>query len=149
VLGHLALHYTTTVSVSLEAAKYEMPNLPPSHRPQGHIDREAYDKRRSVANNSLYNHRWRRVSALFRAENALCIDCLADNIITPSAHTDHIVPAVDDPSLLWEPSNWRAFCASCHSKRTAHAVWGKGSSEGAKGQGRATWRGIRPKKNLR
>jgi 5-methylcytosine-specific restriction protein A len=51
-------------------------------------------------------------------ENPVCAICKAENIITPSEVTDHIVPKdiCKDP---WDQTNWQALCKKHHAIKGA------------------------------
>lgn len=67
--------------------------------------------------------RWRKLSALFKMKNPLCIRCLAKSIYTPVAVADHINPVANGGSMYdWE--NLQPLCKSCHQVKTNEDRWG-------------------------
>lgn len=77
------------------------------------------DQRRGSANDRGYGHKWRVDSREFRAENPLCVHCLAVNRISAATVVDHVVPHKGDMRLFWDRSNWQALCETCHNRKTA------------------------------
>ena len=62
------------------------------------------------------NHRWRRLSREYLAENPLCVRCGR-----AAVHVDHIKAVVTREGFRrrYDRSNLQALCISCHSKKTA------------------------------
>jgi 5-methylcytosine-specific restriction protein A len=101
-----------------------MPSKPPKLKPAA----STRSRRSTTRWQHLYaSHRWRRASERFRAspEGALCIDCRARGVITPSAITDHIVPHCGNLDLFWDPRNFAPRCWGCHSAKTRSDQTGK------------------------
>jgi 5-methylcytosine-specific restriction endonuclease McrA len=68
----------------------------------------------------LYNSpEWRAYSKDFRIRNPLCIDCLENNVATPTEVTDHIKPHRGDLQLFWDPTNHAPRCKRCHDRKTS------------------------------
>jgi len=45
--------------------------------------------------------------------------CHDTGLLTPAAHTDHVVPHRGDRALFNdEAGNWQSLCAPCHSRKT-------------------------------
>jgi 5-methylcytosine-specific restriction protein A len=61
---------------------------------------------------------WKDLSPLFLAAHPVCQVCEAAGRLTPAKQVDHIIPVRERPDLALDPSNLRALCASCHSRRT-------------------------------
>jgi 5-methylcytosine-specific restriction protein A len=87
-----------------------------------------YDRERGTATERGYNSRWTRYSILYRKKNPLCVECLKEDLIVGSQHTDHII-AVTGPNdpLFWEPTNHQALCQPCHSRKTVLEDGGLGN----------------------
>lgn len=63
-----------------------------------------------------YDPDWRKLSRVFRKRHPICS---APGCGRPSQETDHILSVKDRPDLRLVWSNLRAYCKSCHSRRTA------------------------------
>lgn len=65
-----------------------------------------------------YGRKWATVSRYYLAHHRICVDPYNrhPNVVTPSAHTDHIVPKSQGGKDTWE--NFQALCASCHTYKT-------------------------------
>jgi len=61
---------------------------------------------------------WKKTRALFRAANPLCEICATEGRETLAQQVDHRVPVREDPDRALDPTNLRALCMSCHSRRT-------------------------------
>ena len=70
-------------------------------------------KKRPSAQKQGYDAEWRRVRAQVLRDNPFCQFCGA-----PAEQVDHIQRLSERPDLRLDPSNLRALCHSCHSKRT-------------------------------
>lgn len=67
--------------------------------------------------------RWRKLSALFRIQNPLCVRCLSIGRYTPVAVADHI-HSVADGGEMYEWDNLQSLCKSCHQTKTNEDRWG-------------------------
>ena len=59
--------------------------------------------------------RWRKIAAMHKDENPLCVMCLQRGIETPAYVTDHIVPHNGNAELFFDYSNLQSLCAVCHN----------------------------------
>ena len=66
---------------------------------------------KSLRQRPEYNQ-WRR--SVLKRDNYSCINCGSQNKL----NADHIVPVVEDESLVFEISNGRTLCWSCHNEVT-------------------------------
>lgn len=113
-----------------------MPNLPPTHRPQGWRS-EAQRKAESDAHRRkdpaykarrrLYNSKaWQVARREFLATHPYCEQCQSDGRLNVFAvHVDHKVAVARGGAPL-EYENLRALCKSCHSRKTAQQDGGYG-----------------------
>jgi 5-methylcytosine-specific restriction protein A len=76
-----------------------------------------YDARRGSAAARGYTPAWNQISRAYRRAHPLCEHCLQQNRTSPSECTDHIIPKARGGTD--HPSNLRALCWSCHSRKTA------------------------------
>lgn len=80
-------------------------------------------ERHPVAYRALYTDKvYRAARKVFMAEHPFCAVCGA-----PATDLDHIRPHKGDKELFWDPANWQALCASCHSRKTAKEDGGYGN----------------------
>jgi 5-methylcytosine-specific restriction protein A len=79
----------------------------------------ARDKFAQQKHNAIYDRRWATVRLSFLRDNPLCVDCLANDIVTAAQDVHHIVKAKVAPELRLETTNLMALCSSCHRTRTA------------------------------
>ena len=80
-------------------------------------------ERRQAAYRALYtNKAYRAAREAFMAEHPFCAVCGA-----PATDLDHIRPHKGNAELFWDPANWQALCASCHSRKTAKEDGGYGN----------------------
>lgn len=88
-----------------------------------------YREPRPTASARGYDSRWSRYRLAFlgRAENALCVRCLARGRTRAATDVDHVT-AVSGPGdpLFWTESNHQPLCHSCHSRKTNSEDRGKG-----------------------
>lgn len=98
-----------------------------------HADVKRKAKQQKAARDSqTYDWQWRKASKQFRIQNPLCLACLAQDIMTPGEHVDHIEPVINRPDLRMDPSNWQVLCTACHSIKTAREMgWSKGGDSDA------------------
>jgi 5-methylcytosine-specific restriction protein A len=94
-----------------------MPYAPPKHAPSrfnAKVHRPpGDDRRRNAEKAQAYDAAWRALRVRFLAIHPVCQDCAA-----PATDVDHILAVRSHPWLRLEWSNLRAYCHSCHSKRT-------------------------------
>ncbi len=79
---------------------------------------EAPKEARPYAAARGYGKRWQAARLEFLEEHPLCEDCLARGRYVRATDVDHVKAHRGDPKLMWDRSNWRALCHSCHSKKT-------------------------------
>lgn len=77
---------------------------------------------------SYKSARWLKARAAFLVRHPLCEDCRAQGRATAANTVDHRVRHLGSPEIFWNQAHWRASCASCHSRRTAGQVWGRGKA---------------------
>ena len=65
-----------------------------------------------------HTNRWKKESRQFLDENPLCIECQKKGLLVPAKVTDHIIPK-NKCSDIWDQSNWRPLCFTCHMKKSA------------------------------
>jgi len=75
---------------------------------------------------SLHSGHWRRIREAFLSQNPLCFYCQQEGRVTPANTVDHFDNNGDNND--W--NNYRACCASCHSRKTAGIDFGKRVSWG-------------------
>lgn len=87
------------------------------------------DRLRGTASQRGYDNRWARYSRDYRARYPLCVTCMSEGRVTPSEHTDHIVPisGPHDPRF-YDESNLQALCAHHHRVKTAKEDGGFGNN---------------------
>jgi 5-methylcytosine-specific restriction endonuclease McrA len=80
-----------------------------------------------------YDRPWRRLRAAFLRTHPLCCERGCGHAAT---EVDHIRSVRTHPQLRLEPSNLRAMCKSCHSRRTVidQSTGGKGHGADVTGQ---------------
>jgi 5-methylcytosine-specific restriction enzyme A len=71
-----------------------------------------------------YDATWKKLRALFIAENPICKHCDERNIITVATDVDHIIDIVKRPDLRLEWTNLQALCKRCHGRKTRAAMNG-------------------------
>ncbi len=77
-----------------------------------------YESRRPTSRQRGYTAEWEAARAVFLLDFPACYSCAAQGIVTAASQVDHHEPHRGDPVRFWDVSNWRAMCASCHSKKT-------------------------------
>lgn len=82
------------------------------------------ERERQGAHARGYDHRWRRASKSFLANNPFCVICAArpyplSVIPVPATVVDHVKPHRGDKELFWDETNWQALCTPCHNRKTA------------------------------
>jgi len=90
--------------------------------------RRQADRERPNAARRGYGRRWREYVSRYRRDHPLCVLCLAEEHLEPTACVDHIVPVSgpDDP-LFWDEANHEALCRTCHARKTAREDGGFGN----------------------
>ncbi len=93
--------------------------------------RRQYDQYRGTPAQRGYGYKWRKYREQFLAEHPICEQCWAE----PATDVDNISPVIgpDDP-LFWDPTNHRALCHSCHSKKTNKFDGGFGNPRKPRGR---------------
>jgi len=77
----------------------------------------------------FYNtKRWKRRRKRQLAKEPWCAECLRANIYTPATDVDHVDPHRGDPELFFK-GPVQSLCKSCHSKKTADEVNGRGDEK--------------------
>lgn len=61
-----------------------------------------------------YDHKWRKLSERYRAENPLCEACLNDEKTVPATEVHHMIPALESEYHRLNRSNLMALCRKCH-----------------------------------
>lgn len=74
----------------------------------------------------LYGRAWQRLRAAHLAAHPLCVECLADNRVTPASVVDHIVPHKGDAALFNDPRNLQSLCKPHHDKDKQAIERGRG-----------------------
>ena len=90
-----------------------MPTKPPSYNPYGQAKVMRPDFRPDSRARG-YNHRWEKLSRIYRRSHPVCETPGCDNV---STEVDHIVPIADGGKLL-AVDNLQALCRSCHARKT-------------------------------
>ena len=62
--------------------------------------------------------RWKDARLVQLRKEPLCRMCRAQNKFVPANEVDHHVPALDNPVLFWDTSNYTSLCKPCHSTKT-------------------------------
>lgn len=75
------------------------------------LHRQEYDRRRGSAYSRGYDAKWNKRRLAFLKTHPICEYCGKRK----STCVDHIIPLPDGPD---DESNWKASCASCHSRKT-------------------------------
>lgn len=101
-----------------------MPSAAPLHRSVAVKKRDTY---RASAARRGYGYRWRKYTQAYKRKHPLCRECLAEGLLTPAVHVDHI-QAVSGPEdrLFWLSSNHQPLCHSHHSRKTVREDRGFG-----------------------
>lgn len=75
----------------------------------------------------LYNTRaWKQLRERQLAQQPWCVDCLSLGIYTPATDVDHVDAHRGDRAKFFDINNLQSLCHSCHSRKTATEVFGKG-----------------------
>lgn len=87
---------------------------------KGHCDRHKPQQReRGTAAQRGYDHQWRVFREAYLRKHPLCVDCLADRIITVATEPHHIQKVRDRLDLRLDERNLMALCKPHHQVRTA------------------------------
>ena len=73
--------------------------------------------RRHEKKKEWYDHKWRKLSEVVRANNPICQDCIEDGNTSPSTEVHHIIPIAQAPERRLDQSNIVALCTACHRER--------------------------------
>jgi len=93
-----------------------MPTRPPTWKPPAPKGLKIVRPAREAENSKFLNSSaWRRLRAVFLAENPLCVRCLAADKLTPATIAHHVVERSADPSLALDPANLEAICQAHHN----------------------------------
>jgi 5-methylcytosine-specific restriction protein A len=92
--------------------------LVPGGAPRCDRHRAQYQAERAVAQ-QYYDSAWRAVRRRFLERYPACEGYGCPHGHARATEVDHIVAVSQAPELRLRWSNLRAFCASCHSRRTA------------------------------
>jgi 5-methylcytosine-specific restriction protein A len=95
-----------------------MPVAPPTYRPKGARTKrdvsQDHDHRRGTPHERGYTYRLRQAMNRWKLAHPLCLGCQAVGDVTPTAVTDHVVPAEGNQALLWDQGNWQPACRPHH-----------------------------------
>src|SRR6185312_3077963 len=76
------------------------------------------DREARLAMNRFYaSAAWRRVRRAFLDANPVCVDCLAEGVVTPSTIPHHVEERLANPGRALDPTNLVALCGPCHTRR--------------------------------
>lgn len=84
----------------------------------------------------IHKGRWARLRRTVLGEHPICQDCADAGRLAIATEVHHIVPVEtaitrqQKAALMYDRSNLRALCHSCHLKR--HEAMGKGGKDGAR-----------------
>ena len=68
------------------------------------------------------NKYFRRLRHSFLVRHPLCAGCQTE----AATILDHKQPHRGIPLLFWNQRNWQGLCSTCHGKKTAMDLWGRG-----------------------
>lgn len=74
---------------------------------------------RKEGNRFTSNRRWRKLRALYLADEPLCHDCERIGRVTPAVEVHHIISRRKRPDLAFDPTNLMGLCKPHHTARTA------------------------------
>ena len=75
----------------------------------------------------MYNSaRWKRMRKAQLTREPWCKGCLEQGVCTVATDVDHITPHRGSERLFYDAENLQSLCRSCHSRKTAEEVFGKG-----------------------
>ena len=67
---------------------------------------------------SFYHSKeWRRLRAIFKAKNPLCVECAKKNRVVEMYAVDHI-RSIKDGGAALDENNLQSLCKSCHARKT-------------------------------
>jgi 5-methylcytosine-specific restriction enzyme A len=98
----------------------------------GRCEKHPYDSTpyRDAQRDGLYSTAgWRKMRRMQLARAPWCVDCLGEKVYTPASDVDHIKPHRGNRALFFDYGNLQSLCHSCHSRKTAGEVWGRGSAK--------------------
>lgn len=84
----------------------------------------------------IHTQRWLRLRRDTLTAHPLCVMCEREDITTPATEVHHHTPVeygvsyADKYRLMYDPTNLRALCHSCHVK--VHTEMGRSGKEAAK-----------------
>lgn len=109
------------VALTAQGSRYCAPHIGPAQAEKD-AARRRYNLQRGTPASRGYDHRWRRASRAYLAQNPLCRACqrLAECV-------DHRTPCEGSSPLFWDSKNWQALCRRCHSVKTAREDGGFGN----------------------
>jgi 5-methylcytosine-specific restriction protein A len=71
-----------------------------------------------VDNSKFYqSKRWRKVRAMYVAENPLCVACEKRGLTTAVQEVDHVIP-LRFGGAEYDFSNLQSLCKSCHGRKS-------------------------------
>lgn len=82
---------------------------------------------RPTARERGYTRKWQSARESYLQDHPLCVECLADEVVTVATEVDHITPHRGDQTLFWDRNNWQALCKPCHSRKTVRTDGGFGN----------------------
>lgn len=88
----------------------------PKHK---HLAPTGWGAKKDLPRQKFYHRkRWRKLSALYRKSNPVCVQCAKQGRTVPADVVDHITPILDggDP---YDEDNLQSLCNSCHNSKTA------------------------------
>lgn len=71
-----------------------------------------------------YDRHWQQLRRLVLSRQPLCVECERAGRVVTATEVDHIVPLAAGGTDATE--NLQPLCHSCHSRKTANELWGKG-----------------------
>ena len=85
------------------------------------LEAKESDSRRGTARERGYDSRWSKASRTYLRSHPICqcLECKANNKLTPATVVDHIIPHRGDMVLFWDTSNWQSMSKRCHDRKTA------------------------------
>ena len=90
-----------------------MPTNAPSYKPS-HDTAQA----RGTTAERGYDYKWQQTAKRYRKRYPLCEDCEEQGRMRRASEVHHIVKHGGNPVLLYDPSNLRSLCRTCHQRRT-------------------------------
>lgn len=93
-----------------------MPVKPPSLQAKSRVLR--IEARREDYERWYKTKRWQDVRAKQLQKHPLCSECELHGKITEATQVDHVRSHRGDEKLMWDETNLRSLCISCHSQKT-------------------------------